>query len=712
MYKVYLDNIIIYDLAQEISLIEPKVSLEENKAGSFEFAITPDNTGYGQIRKLTSSIGVYKLEKGKEIEIFKGRVLEVEKDFYNIKQVYCEGELAFLSDSIQRPAEYHDVSARELLEILLDEHNCQVEDDKKFEAGIVTVHDNNDSLYEYTNWETTLEDIRAKLMDSLGGRLSVRNEGGVRYLDYLTDYSYINQQVIEFGENLLDYSENTSAADIITCLIPLGAKLEESEVEGLEAYTTIESVNGGKEYITLGDAMEHYGWVTKVQKWDDIAVPSDLLRKGKEYLEKNQYETMTLSLSAIDLNLYSVEFERIKLGDQIRVKSNPHGMDMFFPVTQMILYLDQPDKNTIQLGKTQKNLTSQVTSGNNEIKKELDYTRQTTTWLQSAIDNATQMMTGSKGGYKVTEFDDHGRWLRDLYMNAESKDLATQVMQINMNGIGFSSTGFNGPYKNAWTIDGVLLGEFIKAGSVSAEKLSVEYKSGVTSEITAKFNVANNLISAEVTRAKGVESQLSASLQIQAGLIESKVSQGEFGSYMQQYYDRVIYGFNQNSKYVQINPGEIAVYDNGVTNSKKRAVFNESGNHFYRDGYYVGKIGTNQWKTNNAFKGLEFDLEYQGKYMTWCYMKAENNDYYTTIWTFSRENSAYDELGLHAGCDIDMHNWTLKNVKLEGVVAGGYTGWSGTIPIITEIHSTGGGGIGWSYSSIKVANGIIISAPR
>lgn len=530
MYKVYLDNIIIYDLEQEISLIEPKVSLEESKAGSFEFGITPDNTGYGQIRKLTSTIGVYKLEKGKEIEIFKGRVLEVEKDFYNIKQVYCEGELAFLGDSIQRPAEYHDVSVREFLKVLLDEHNRQVEDDKKFEAGIVTVHDSNDSLYEYTNWETTLEDIRAKLMDGLGGRISVRNEGGVRYLDYLADYSYINQQVIEFGENLLDYSENTSAADIITCLIPLGAKLEESEIEGLEAYTTIESVNGGKEYITLEDAMEHYGWVTKVQKWDDISVPSDLLRKGKEYLEKNQYETMTLSLSAIDLNLYSVEFERIELGDQIRVKSKPHGMDMFFPVTQMILYLDQPDKNTIQLGKTQKNLTSQVISGNKEIKKELDYTRQTTTWLQSAIDNATQMMTGSKGGYRVTEFDDNGRWLRDLYMNAESKDSATQVMQINMNGIGFSRTGFNGPYKNAWTIDGVLLGEFIKAGSVSAEKLSVEYKSGVTSEIEAKFNVANNLISAEVTRAKGVEEQLSASLKVTSNQILQKVSKGDVSS--------------------------------------------------------------------------------------------------------------------------------------------------------------------------------------
>ena len=59
-----------------------------------------------------------------------------------------------------------------------------------------------------------------------------------------------------------------------------------------------------------------------------------------------------------------------------------------------------------------------------------------------------------------------------------------------------------------------------------------------------------------------------------------------------------------DSKYVQISAGEIAIYDYGVSSSKKRAVFDESGNHFYRDGYYVGCIGTNQWSGNNAHKGL------------------------------------------------------------------------------------------------------------
>ena len=437
MYKVYLDENIIHDSSQEVTLIEPKVSLEENKAGTFEFGITPDNAGYEQIQKLVSVVSVYKIENGNKVEIFKGRVLEADKDFYNIKQVYCEGELAFLVDSIQRPNEFNKIGVRPFLEMLLANHNDQVDDDKKFEVGIVTVTVSNDSLDWNTNWEPTLEIIKDKLIDRLGGRILVRNENGTRYLDYLADYTYINEQAIEFGENLLDYSENTSAADIATCLIPLGEKLEENEVGDLEAYTTIESVNGGKDYIILEDAVKYYGLITRTETWDDINNPANLLAKGKEYLQSIQYETMTLSLSAVDLNLYSVDFERIKLGDQVRVKSKPHGMDMYFPVTQMAIYLNQPDKNTVELGKKQQTLTNRVTSGNTGIEKEIQKERQITVMLQSAINNATQMLTGSKGGYKIAEYDENGRWLRDLYMNAPNKEDATLVMQVNMNGIGF-----------------------------------------------------------------------------------------------------------------------------------------------------------------------------------------------------------------------------------------------------------------------------------
>ena len=104
----------------------------------------------------------------------------------------------------------------------------------------------------------------------------------------------------------------------------------------------------------------------------------------------------------------------------------------------------------------------------------------------------------------------------------------------------------------------------------------------INTTVTAKFEVAENLISAEVKRATGAEVEL-ASLKVTSELVESKVSKGEFGSYMQQYYNRVLIGFNNDSKYVQITAGAIGVYNNGISNSKKRAMFDQNGNHFYRD---------------------------------------------------------------------------------------------------------------------------------
>lgn len=651
-------------------------------------------------------------------EIFYGEVRESEKDFYGTKQVYAVGELAFLFDSIQPQAVYHDMTSRKLLETWLNIHNSQVEDKKKFYVGMVTVHDSNDSMYRFTNQETTLDCIREKLCESLGGYLRIRKVNGKRYLDMvsLQEYGKICEQPIEFGDNLLDYSENVSASDLYTCVIPKGARLEESPIEGLEAYVDITSVNDGKDYLYSADAVAAYGWNRCVVSWNDVTEPKNLKKKGEDWLKDNQYETMVLELTAADLSMLDADIESFELGDTIAVYSKPHGMDRLFPVQKLELHLQDPSSDKLQLGNTMKLSYTEQNKGNlSAMHQQLEDTRQTTAWLQSAIDNATAMMTGSKGGYKVSEYDEDGRWLRDLYMNAPSKEVATLVMQINMNGIGFSRDGFDGPYKNAWTIDGVLLGEFIKAGSVSAEKLSAEYKASVTDEIdttvTAKFQVAENLIQAEVTRATGAEVELAASLKVTSDLVETKVSKGEFGSYVQQYYDQVLIGFNNDSKCVQITAGKISIYDNGVSDSKLRSAFDQSGNHFYRDGYYVGKIGTNSWKDNPDKKGLEFDLEYRGSYMAWTQKPTADATDYAVVLAFNRQGGPFGDYGLHASCDLNMHHYKIRNVGVENLSVGGYMGWDGTIPIITDIRDNGDGTISWDTSSINVKTGVIMSGP-
>ena len=232
----------------------------------------------------------------------------------------------------------------------------------------------------------------------------------------------------------------------------------------------------------------------------------------------------------------------------------------------------------------------------------------------------------------------------------------------------------------------------------------------------AQFTVANDAIEAEVKRAEGIEDELRAAIKVNAGNITSKVEKGDMGSYITQYYNNVLIAFNKDSKYVQISAGQIAIYNGEVTTAGKRAVFDQSGNSFYRDNYFVGRIGTNQWKDNNAHKGLTFDLEYQGKYMAWARAASSGATTYDTILCYSRANSIYTEAGLHVGCNMYLHNYELHNVRLSGTGVKynntWYNGYTGTIPICTaiSIQSTGNGGISWSYSTsyIRVADGVIV----
>ena len=195
--------------------------------------------------------------------------------------------------------------------------------------------------------------------------------------------------------------------------------------------------------------------------------------------------------------------------------------------------------------------------------------------------------------------------------------------------------------------------------------------------------------------------------------VNKKVNNSEFGTKITQNAYNVRVAWNGNSKYIQLEYGQLAIYNGDVTAAEKRAVFDERGNHFYRDGYYVGKIGTNEWSGNNAHKGLVFDLDYQGKYMAFAQMKSQNAGSYTTMLCFSRAGSIYDQYGIHLGCDFYGHWFDMYNVDLHDVNINGYGVADGkSIPIVTEIHDNGNGTVGWTTSSISVRGGMITAVPQ
>lgn len=347
MYRIYADQWLLHDdRLEELRVMSPKLALEVNTTGSLTFSIYPEHIHYSHIAKFKTIITVYQ----EDALLFRGRVLDDEIGFYNEKQVVCEGQLAFLLDSIQRPYDFTG-SISDYLQMLITNHNAQVEEAKRFTLGTVTVTDPNDYIVRSNiDHVNTWEEINKKLLDLLSGFLQVRFEGGTAYLDYLHDFSTLSTQSVEFGKNLIDLKIISKGEGIATALIPLGAKLKNSEGQDTDKRLTIESVNEGKDFIVDEDAASEYGRIFATAIWDDVTEASNLLAKGRAYLAGLVNVASTIELTAADLSGIDLDVQTFRLGSYVQVISSPHSINQLFMVQKLSVDLLNPASNKLTLG--------------------------------------------------------------------------------------------------------------------------------------------------------------------------------------------------------------------------------------------------------------------------------------------------------------------------------------------------------------------------
>ena len=333
----------------------PFASLGVNRSGVLTFGVPDAHPNRDNILPLVSDITLY--EDG--VEIWYGRSITNEKDFYKTGKITCEGELGFLLDSIYRPFDYSG-TITDFLTALIVNHNAQVETRKEFTLGTVTVVDSNDNIARSSQDALrTLDVLNTRLVAIHGGYLRVRHVGAVRYLDYLADYASTNTQTIEFGKNLVDLTQFMDATKIKTVLIPYGAATEGVRLD-------VKTVNGGLDYISNAGAVASFGQIWETIVFDDVTVAANLLTKAQEYLSQIIASSITLKLSAVDLALLGVE-ERIKVGDTVRVKSVPHGIDEDFLATTRTIDILHPENTKMQFGSEKLSYTAQAAQNNQAV---------------------------------------------------------------------------------------------------------------------------------------------------------------------------------------------------------------------------------------------------------------------------------------------------------------------------------------------------------
>ena len=417
MYRVYCDSALLYDdRIDEYKIFDPVVEKELNKIDSFEFTIYNNHSSFDRLKRLKSIITVF--QDG--YLLFRGRILDDEQGFYNEKQVSCEGELAFLVDSIQRPYDFTGTPA-ELFRMFITNHNSQVDAEHQFIVGSVTVTDPNDYIArsdsEYLN---TWESINKKLLETLGGYIWVRHETDGNYIDYLSELNFLSPQKIEFGKNLLDLKRETKGEDIATALIPLGAK-----EEGSENRLTIESVNNGVDFVYNQEAVDAYGWIFKVQTWDDVTEAGNLLTKGNERLQELIQLLLSVELTAADLSTVGMAVESFHVGTQVRVTTNPHSIDRLFLVTKLSVNLASPASNKLTLGDSFYSLTERAVRG--QIDAENMSVRISSDLEEKVLNSLTETETKLSAQISATAESITTTVMEEVYLKEDTDALISSV---------------------------------------------------------------------------------------------------------------------------------------------------------------------------------------------------------------------------------------------------------------------------------------------
>ena len=516
MYFVKYGNDYLHDpRVSEYILSDLSLECSENTCGYCDFTIYPEHPMYSKLkeRDADNPIEVY----DSDVLLFSGFIYELGTEFYRDGKVKCKGELDYLSESIIRPystlengyGKQPPTSVDGYFEWLINEHNSQVKSNKQFTVGInqgASLDTNNYIYRESTKYPTTWKEISEKLLDDLGGFIRVRHENNTRYIDYLSEWSDTNTQVLDFGVNLTDYTQTDDSDNIVTFIVPLGARMSETSYPYNNGYyktaDTVMSANKDyytrsengytkvsddviafepgvtyyeyfelfdesnlsltvvgledKEYDTgykkSGDivycetAVQKYGWIGGTYENTDITTKEQLISKSIIALKEQISPKRTIEIKAVDMHLINPDMNPIRIGEYVRVRSKPHNLDSYFLCTSIDLDLNNPENSKYTLGTTFDTLTGQQ---NKRIKLLNETINQTYEAAEKLTEKEKQNALSANEALKRS--NSASETAKDAKDTANEAKGTTIVKVIDQYAISDSTT--DPPQTDEWTTD-------------------------------------------------------------------------------------------------------------------------------------------------------------------------------------------------------------------------------------------------------------------
>lgn len=395
-------------------VLSPKLTREVSKGGSLVFTMTRDHAQYDMLQKLSTVVQVQRDGK----EIWRGRVLKHEADFYNRRVVYCEGALSYFNDSSITPFNYKG-TLRQFLQHLIDAHNDQVKSKMKcFQLGTVTAALGNLVVQFGDADQYGVGEDYGKVWDILD-KLVLKVFGGYFYCSFdattgLNVLNYCDQAVeakrqtaqkIEYGHNLLNLSETTDATDLYTRIYPIGNKhtvdtskwyyklmwwrdtskdkheerwgIMETDAATIAQYLPASgySYNLQEGWIQNNAAVQKFGIITRIVELDTDSA-NDTFAAGVQALQQNYAMKTSYVIRAVDLVDAGYDTDRLDFSMYSHIISAPHSVDAVMLCTKLVEPLEKPAQKEFTFGMTRRTLTDRQVAnmGTTNLLQESAYT--------------------------------------------------------------------------------------------------------------------------------------------------------------------------------------------------------------------------------------------------------------------------------------------------------------------------------------------------
>ena len=281
--------------------------------------------------------------------------------------------------------------------------------------------------------------------------------------------------VIEYGKNLTKFTHDSEDTEVYTSVLPFAFMENDEEGQTLitlpEVTLPVENsqlLHTKTLFLDLTDSFE-----------DETLITENMLRnKALLYIANH---SLAASVPNITISFeplwqqpeYAAVLERLSLCDTVTIKHSVLGVQAKAKVIKTVYNTLAEKYISVSLGSAKGSLLSSIEQSTTELEKVMEKANASANrvpmLINSAIRRATDLITGQTGGYVVMHTNsDNGQPYELLIMDAPKIEDAVNIWRWNVNGLGFSSKGYNGPYDTAITSDGKIVADFISSGTLVA----------------------------------------------------------------------------------------------------------------------------------------------------------------------------------------------------------------------------------------------------